>query len=278
MIFEHQTEIVFNKKVATQTFLMGLRSKEIADATEPGQFVMIQVHGTGAPQRRSLWDPLLRRPFSICGTTGPDVFLVLYRVVGRGTALLQEKREGKRVSVLGPLGKGFHRPGIHTLPVLIAGGIGIAPLLSLAQSLKGREIQGMMGFRSADEVVPMDLAPDLNFQYEISTDDGTKGHGGLVTDLLTQYLEDHSEKKSTLSLFACGSVPMLKQVADMASEHHIPCQVSLESTMACGLGACQGCATRASLDSASLKEGKDYLHVCQDGPVFPVQAIDWNSL
>jgi dihydroorotate dehydrogenase electron transfer subunit len=119
----------------------------------------------------------------------------------------------------------------------------------------------------------MDLIPDQNLQYEISTDDGTKGHAGFVADLLARYLEDHSDEKRKISLFACGPMPMIKQVANMAFKHQIPCQVSLESVMACGLGACQGCAIQAVSGGS-----RDYLHVCQDGPVFNIHAIDWNSL
>ena len=126
-MIEQHIEIVFNNRINSDTFLMGLRSPEIVKAARPGQFVMIRV--------RAGSDPLLRRPFSICGIRD-DLFLVLYRVVGQGTAIMAEIREGERLSVLGPLGVGFDVPKSEQVPLLVAGGIGIAPLFFLAQSMK----------------------------------------------------------------------------------------------------------------------------------------------
>ncbi|MBN1848221.1 MAG: dihydroorotate dehydrogenase electron transfer subunit [Deltaproteobacteria bacterium] len=264
MMFEQKTEIIFNKNVALKTFLLGIRSQEIAAHAIPGQFVMLRI-GKGP-------DPLLRRPFSISGTRDQDLVLILYKVVGKGTALLQEKRAGEGLSVLGPLGRGFGLPDDEQVPLLVAGGIGVAPLFFLAQTIHTTNTQIMMGFGSSNEIIPVDVMGDFKIQYSISTDDGTHGHGGLVTELLATSLEKHTWHPSSLSLFSCGPKPMLKRVAEMALEHHIPCQVSIEAVMACGMGACQGCVVRSG-----SHETQTYQYVCKDGPVFFSHQIDWNQ-
>jgi len=261
-VIEQDTQIIFNKKVASGTFLMGLKSSEIVAQARPGQFVMIRVRpGT---------DPLLRRPFSICTTRGEDLFLILYKVVGKGTAIMSNAGKGERLSVLGPLGRGFELPEPGRKSLLVAGGIGVAPLVFLAQAVKA-DVTFMAGCRSINEMIPMDHVGLGRTDISIATDDGTAGHPGFVTELLVSYLAGYSEDHS--KIFACGPLPMLKRVAALAIEQDIPCQVSLEANMACGLGACQGCAVRASKN-----RDRTYYHVCQDGPVFDVHTLDWESL
>ena len=259
-MIDRLTEIVFNRPVTRDTWIMGFRSPELAAATKPGQFAMIQV--------RSGLDPLLRRPFSVCGVD-KECFMVLYRVVGRGTEIMTTIQPGENLPVLGPLGKGFPAPDKDSLPVLVAGGIGVAPLFSLARSLGARRMEFLMGFRTAQEIIrPEDfLGPKSN--VSIATDDGTEGHSGFVTELLELFLEGH--KNVSLRLFACGPKPMLKKVAETALIRGIPCQVSLESAMACGFGVCQGCAVKASPEGATT-----YHYVCQNGPVFSAESIDWS--
>ena len=152
-MIDKNTEIVFNEPVAERTFLMGLKAPEIASNALPGQFVMIRVG--------SALEPLLRRPFSICGTLQGDVLLVLYKVVGRGTALMSEASKGDGMMILGPLGKGFSKPPAKGRPILVAGGIGIAPLLFLAQTLKERDTLFLAGYRSASEIVPFEKIEQL---------------------------------------------------------------------------------------------------------------------
>jgi dihydroorotate dehydrogenase electron transfer subunit len=256
------TEIVFNRPVAVDTWIMGLRSSELAAATKPGQFVMIRV--------RPGIDPLLRRPFSVCGVE-EERFLILYRVVGKGTDIMTTVQPGENLQVLGPLGTSFSTPGENELPVLLAGGIGVAPLFYLAQSLGTRSVEFMMGFRTAREIIRPDHFHGSNYNLSLATDDGTEGRQGFVTDLLPPFLEAH--KGLSLSLFACGPKAMLKKVAEAAMFYRIPCQVSLESTMACGFGVCQGCAVKASPG-----ESRSYHYVCQNGPVFSVESIDWSKI
>jgi dihydroorotate dehydrogenase electron transfer subunit len=264
-MLEHDAKIVSNKKIAPHTYLMGLRAPEMVAEAKPGQFVMVRV--------RSGTDPLLRRPFSIAGTREGEVLLILYRVVGKGTAIMAKTREGERLSLLGPLGKGFDLPKSTQASLLVAGGIGIAPLFFLIQNMNSRSSYLMMGFASADEIIGIDQMDDFPIDVSIATDDGTAGHAGPVTDLMEGFLRNGSPEKKALSIFTCGPEPMLKKVAALAVEKKLSCQASLEATMACGLGACQGCAIKASKN-----ESRAYYHVCADGPVFPVTAIDWDSL
>ncbi len=264
-MFEHYAEIVFNEKIALHTYLMGLRSAEVVAAAIPGQFVMVRV--------RSGIDPLLRRPFSIAGTREGELLLILYRVVGKGTAIMAGTKEGERLSILGPLGRGFEMPKSNQASLLVAGGIGIAPLLFLIQNMNSGSVQLMTGFGSADEIIGIDQVGDFPVDVSIATDDGTAGHAGAVTDLMESFLRDRSPNEDALSIFSCGPQAMLRKVAAVALDKALPCQASLEAAMACGLGACQGCAIKAS-----SSENRAYYHVCADGPVFPVQSIDWDSL
>ncbi len=261
-MIEESTEVVFNKRVARNTFFMGFRSAPMADTSKPGRFVMMQV--------RSGIDPLLRRPFSICGVNG-DVLLILYRVVGRGTAILSEKKPGDFMQVLGPLGRGFEPPGEAVQPILVAGGMGIAPLIFLSLKLARKDQYFLAGYGVSSEVVSLDQLGIVGLSPAIATEDGSEGHHGRVTKLLESVLSTMKEKSS--AIFTCGPLPMLKAVAQIAIGQNIPCQVSLESNMACGVGACQGCAVKKAPES-----NKPYAHVCQDGPVFDAKTLDWEVI
>lgn len=263
-MLEEKAQILLNQQLTPDTWLVRMKSPGIAKSAQPGQFVMIRV--------QSGVDPLLRRPFSICGTER-DSFLVLFREVGYGTSILAKARSGEILSVLGPLGNGFELPSSDAIPVLVGGGIGVAPLFFLAQRLKNRKVLFMMGFASAEEVLTVPYVKDSRTRLSIATDDGSQGHGGFVTDLLEDYLATEGAGRKKHLLFACGPKAMLKRMAEIASSDDLPCQFSLEATMACGLGACLGCAVKAS-NSAN----RTYYHVCKDGPVFRAEAIDWKAL
>ncbi|HOP46336.1 MAG TPA: dihydroorotate dehydrogenase electron transfer subunit [Desulfobacteraceae bacterium] len=258
-MIEQKAEIIFNRKVASDTFLMGLRASDIVAEAAPGQFVMIRV----SPEL----DPILRRPFSICGTQEGDMLLVLYRVIGKGTRILAGVGQGETLSVLGPLGTGFKFPEKGQKAILVSGGIGIAPLIFLAQKMKDREMKFLSGYRSVKEMVPIEWAGLSGINDSISTDDGTMGHKGPVTDLFEAAID---EFRGGAFVFSCGPLPMLKKVAEITLERGISCQVSVETHMACGLGACQGCAVKSS-----FHEDRTYFHVCQDGPVFDARSLDW---
>jgi dihydroorotate dehydrogenase electron transfer subunit len=266
MLFDIQAEVVFNRQINPVTFLMGLDVPEIASAAKPGQFVMLRVNN-GV-------DPLLRRPFSICGINGQNNLLILYKTVGSGTKALSEKRPGEKLWVMGPLGNGFDLPAPSDKAILIAGGIGVAPLNFLANALKDNLLEFMAGFVSSGDIIPIKHTTHEELNVSIATDDGSSGYSGFVTGLLDEYLEKHSQKTSRLLIYACGPMPMLKKTALIAASRSIPCQVSIEALMACGLGACQGCAVKV----VQQDQPTPYRHVCKDGPVFPSSDIDWSNV
>jgi len=260
-MFDLLTEIVSNERLTHDTWLMALRSEKIAQTAKPGQFVMIRV-SLGL-------DPLLRRPFSICGVK-EDLFLALYRVVGKGTSLMRELRQGEKLQVLGPLGKTFAVPEKSFSRLLIGGGIGVAPLLFLHQFHREKVAAFMMGFRSARDILSLQKITGEERGFAVATDDGTKGHHGPVTDLLDEFIRKSS---GDVAVYACGPKPMLRKVAETTIPLRIPCQVSLEANMACGLGVCQGCAVKASAST-----DRNYVYVCREGPVFKAEEIDWERL
>jgi len=262
-MIDKNLEIVFNEQIADNTYLMGLDASEIVVDARPGQFVMIRV-GPAI-------DPLLRRPFSICGTLPGGVLLILYKVVGRGTALMAEALKGDFMWVLGPLGKGFSEPRPGSIPILAAGGIGIAPLIFLAQALAPNNPIFLAGYRCAGEIIPFEKVGLANVPVEIATDDGSAGFHGFVTDLLKVRLASKGESSS--QVYTCGPMGMLKTIAALTIAESTPCQVSLEANMACGLGACQGCAVKSS-----NQDKLTYYLVCREGPIFPARSIDWEAL
>ncbi|MFO7986935.1 MAG: dihydroorotate dehydrogenase electron transfer subunit [Desulfatiglandaceae bacterium] len=261
-MIEQHAEVIFNDPVAADTCLMGLKSREIAARAHPGQFVMVRV-GPHA-------DPLLRRPFSICGVWEQDCFLILYRVVGRGTRMMADAGSGDGFGILGPLGTGFDFPEQPEGSLLVAGGMGIAPLGFLAGRMD-RDMHLLAGYGSIDQQIPVHALGLSPGTVLTATEDGSAGHHGRVTDLLEETLK--RSPPTPTRVYACGPTPMLKAVAGLILNRGVFCQVSLESTMACGLGACQGCAVPAA-------PGRDrkYYHVCQDGPVFDIGAIDWEQI
>jgi len=264
-MFEQETEIIFHDQVAENIFLLGVHAPLILDSAKPGQFIMLRVHAG--------IDPLLRRPFSICGHQDGEVLLILYKKVGQGTEILAAKRKGEYLSILGPLGKGFHEPRNHDIPLLVGGGMGMAPLLFLAQSLTRHEFHLLAGFASKKDSFPVEQIMGPLANLSVSTDDGSYGFKGLATDLFMDRLALLKEQQENITVYTCGPRQMLERIASICMEKKIACQVSLETHMACGIGACLGCAVKAS-----PKKEQAYLHVCQDGPVFPAEDIDWASM
>jgi dihydroorotate dehydrogenase electron transfer subunit len=261
MMIDQSVEILRNKNVSENTFLLAFKSKEMAAEAKPGQFVMVQV-SEGL-------EPLLRRPFSICAVEEEGVVILLYKRVGRGTELLSAVGPGRRMRVLGPLGKGFRLPDSLVFPILVSGGIGAAPMVFLAHSLGSRSFLWLAGYRTAAEIPPfpeLGVPPD---KISVATEDGSAGEKCLVTELLERSLDSARERPC---VFSCGPSAMLKVVAARTETCHIPAQVSIESVMACGIGACQGCTVLSS------SADRAYRRVCLDGPVFDSVDIDWSRL
>ncbi len=262
-MIETHVKILSNTCITPGIFLLRVDSPDLAAEARPGQFIMVRVNDG--------IDPCLRRPFSISGTEQGGVVRILYKVVGKGTVILSNKRAGDKLSVLGPLGKGFEITQRAEHLFIVAGGIGIAPMLFLSQAVDKKAVTFMAGFRTSDEIIDpasVGIKQDISF----ATDDGSKGYHGRVTDLLEQEIIKHRD--NAIGVYACGPVPMLKALSSISDKYRIPCKVSMETFMACGLGACQGCVVR----SASVSDQISYHHVCKDGPVFDINEIDWENI
>jgi dihydroorotate dehydrogenase electron transfer subunit len=242
--------------------LLELRSPRIARRARPGQFLMVRV--SDRPY------PLLRRPFSIHALDADRLELFFARA-GLGTAILADKRPGETLDILGPLGKGF------TLPkavkgktfALVGGGRGIAPLYFLAQELqtRGGRPRVFYGGKSEADLPLLQKFAARKMDVFISTDDGSAGFPGLVTAMLEK---DLARSAPPALIYACGPDAMMKRVGEIAAESRIPAQLSLESIMGCGIGACWGC-----VHMIRKPEGPEWVKICEEGPVFPAGDVVW---
>jgi dihydroorotate dehydrogenase electron transfer subunit len=258
-VYQQKAEIVRSEKLTGDIYRFSVKAPDIAADSRPGQFIMVQV-GKGL-------DPLLRRPFSIHQVAGGGLVQILFKVIGKGTQTLASLQPGEHLNILGPLGRGFVLDNAHE-HYLAGGGIGIAPLLFLAkQLLKKTEpstIRVFLGARTGDEIATLaDDFANMGLMVLSSTEDGSLGKTGLVTDLMTPL-----QNINTVMVYGCGPYPMLRAVNNVCREKNWNCQVSLETIMACGIGACLGCAVlRADMNG--------YVHVCKDGPVFDAGDVAW---
>jgi len=257
-----------------------IEGPEIANESHAGQFVNVRVASTT--------DPLLRRPFSVHAVY-PDkgLFALLYELVGRGTVLLRKMRPGETVSVVGPLGTGFD---LGESPddehVIVAGGCGAAPLHFLCEELCKKHgcerVTVLTGGRSEEAVLCEAEFRAYGVEVGASTDDGSHGYHGLVTELLVQHLDSRLstiDYRLSTRVYSCGPHEMMKEVARISREAGVAkCQVSLENNMACGIGVCMGCVRKIRGRQAGDTSGRDwhYERVCKDGPVFDAEDIIWD--
>jgi len=236
------------------TWIIRLRCPDIAREAKPGQFVMV----------RCGEELLLRRPFSIHQVDGDDItiFFAVWED-GKGTNWLSQRCKDDKVEIIGPLGNGFSvDPAARNL-LLVAGGMGIAPLRFLAQEAvsQGHSVRALYGTANANRYPANLLPPDV--ELFSATEDGSVGKAGLVTDILPDFLDWADQ------IFACGPLPMYKAMAQMPELKDKTVQVSLEVVMGCGLGICYGC---------TVKTGQGLKQVCRDGPVFNLDDIIWGEL
>lgn len=256
--------IIFNREVVKNHLHLRVAVEGNFSLPRPGQFAMIRL--------ADRLDPLLARPLSIYDCNSAEETLdFIYRVVGHGTRLLSRLVEGDKLDLLGPLGRPFHRDQKAERIILIAGGMGLAPLNYLLKEYTqtGREIVCYLGFKRGDEIIGLDSWQERCSLLKLTSEDGSVGIRGLITDLVQ---EDLPYLTSGGGLFyACGPRAMLKRLAEIFRPYHIFFQVSLEERMACGLGACLGCAVE--MDG---KVGEpSYRQVCCHGPVFHIGDIKW---
>jgi dihydroorotate dehydrogenase electron transfer subunit len=256
--------IIFNNEVMPGTHLVWLEVPEIAATAQPGQFVMV----------RCGQDTLLRRPLSVHQTDG-DKLALLFTIVGRGTRWLSQRQTGDSVDIFGPLGNGFRIDPATKNLLLVAGGIGIAPLRFLADVAvrQKKKVTLIIGASSVAYLLPISPPAGLfnegvlpsSINVVNATEDGSEGFKGLATDLMTAYI-DHGDQ-----VFACGPVGMYQTIASLSQQFPRlkSAQLSLEIMMGCGVGVCYGC---------TIKTRNGIKQVCQDGPVFALEDIIWEEL
>ena len=260
-----------NRKIAPGHFLLSIALPISFPVPVPGQFVMLRNTGNYAM--------ILSRPFSVHGfrkDRNKAILEILYRVSGRGTLLLSNMNAGAEVKVLGPLGRGFAcAPGVKKI-ILLAGGVGVAPLaFFLHREMQNREnsasIDVYLGAKDAEVLKGMESRVQAGAdEIRMATDDGSVGYHGPVTDILKKELRNFARDHTMI--FACGPSAMLRSLALIIKDKPIDCMVSLEERMACGIGACLGCVVETE-----DKDGKTtYKRVCKEGPVFDIREIVWN--
>jgi dihydroorotate dehydrogenase electron transfer subunit len=268
--------VLLNQQIATKTFLVRLEAPGLARAICPGQFLMLRLPGTT--------DPLLGRPFALYDTVldaaGEAVAVdIVYLVVGKMTNLLAALRPGDALDVWGPLGTGFSDVSGVDHVGLVAGGIGQTPFLAYVRHLLGtrgyggrshcRQCQHVSlyyGARTGELLAGVDDFRNAGAALHLASDDGSVGFHGFVTQLLEQQIGPAGPRH----LVGCGPESMLHALADLANRHGLPCQVSLESPMACGVGICFSCVTKIR-----TANGWDYRRVCVEGPVFDAACVVW---
>jgi dihydroorotate dehydrogenase electron transfer subunit len=260
----HSVTVISLTNPAPGYVRLSLDAPNLAPSMTAGQFVHVSCG--------NIREMFLRRPFSlhryIAGETGvPTGFEIVFHVKGRGTTWLAERRPGDRIEMMGPLGMGFDvRRNAGRNALIVAGGIGVAPLPALVTNLReqGRETTVLLGARTEAGLLCEEDVREAGATVEVTTEDGSRGMKGLISHLVEQKLADE-----TPELFICGPAPMLAVVARQAIDHDVPCQVSLEAAMGCGVGACLGCMVPAT--------GGGYRRVCLEGPIFSAHDIAWTD-
>lgn len=294
-----QVEVQSLQRFHPDYFLQRFTSESLS--FQPGQFVMVKPSGS--------LDPFLPRAYSILRVRrllpsrrrkSGNALEILYRVMGKGSTTLSRMKQGDRVDLLGPLGHGYHVPPSLTTALLVAGGIGVPPVVALAEMLarsqftlrgsqqgktnrrssdKGRrKVVAFVGGKTSDDVLCLTDLRKARTKVHVATEDGSVGHRGLVVDLLEAHLKTQTSRQGSI-IYACGPHAMLHAVAQIADRFQIPCQVSLEASMACGFGACMGCVipVKQSVKEqlAARQSTTSYKLCCKDGPAFDAREIAW---
>lgn len=272
MPLDIDAEVIANRRLSSDYNVLSLGAPAIARLVRPGQFLMIK-------PARGL-DPLLRRPFSVFevlrdtagAATGVSIF---NKRVGVGTSLLAGAAPGTRVSVLGPLGRPFEPIGPPAEAWMVAGGVGLAPFVTLAEALAARGTPTTLfyGARRGDELYCVDLFESLGVRIVLATEDGSRGTHGRITAPLEAALRTRPPD-ATVKLYACGPTPMMRACAALAASAGRACDVSLEQVMGCGLGGCYSCVVLARAATGV----PHHTRTCIEGPVFDAARVVWESV
>lgn len=257
MPVQQDCKIIEVKKLNEFAYSFVLEAGRMGGLLQCGQFVHIKC-GEGR---------LLRRPISVCSwqeDEPEDLLRIVFEVRGEGTAWLAKRQAGETLDVLGPLGRGF-QDVVEKKLLLVGGGIGAPPLLACAQ-YAARQSVAVLGFRDASHAMLLDEFRQACREVVVTTDNGSLGRHGFVDAAVADLCE---KERDFTSILACGPKPMLKSVAKVADQYGIPCQVSMEERMGCGVGACLVCACQ--MVNGHMR------HVCKDGPVFDAKEVDWDA-
>ena len=261
--YDLQTVILSNEAVAEAHYLLRCECPEIAQHARPGQFVHVMIsQDTGM---------LLRRPFTIYTVKGNEITM-LYQIIGEGTQRLSEMLVGEPLQVLGPLGNTFDFTTKPEPAILVGGGAGIASLMLLAVALRKNGIQtlGLVGAQRHARLLSVKDLESIDIDVHVATDDGSIGHHGYVTDILTDLLENTAWQRPTV--YACGPHRMLAAVAEITADFEVPTQIAMENRMGCAMGVCLGCVCPVRIDMNTI----EYQRVCTEGPVFNASDIAWD--
>lgn len=257
-----KAKLLKKEEIAERIFKFSVQADEIIKTAKPGNFIEIRVNDD--------IEPFLRRPISIHNMNRENGILeFIFQEKGKGTKILSTKREGELIDIIGPLGFGTFKFASYKNLAIIGGGIGVFPLYELAKCAiaENKNVNTYLGFRNKDLVVLEEEFRKVSNNLTITTDDGSYAQKGFAIDFLKKDIEDGKID----GIYACGPLPMLRAVRELALEKNIPCQISLEEKMACGLGVCLGCAVKTA---DSPKEAPEYWHVCKAGPVFEAKNVE----
>ena len=262
MAVQMQAKLLEKIKLKEDLFHFKVQAPEIVKTARAGNFIEIRINEN--------LDPFLRRPISIYNLNKEAGILeFIFQIRGKGTELLSKKNVGDLIDIIGPLGFGIFKYEKYQNIAVIGGGIGIFPLYELSKSAKeaNKNIDIYLGFRNKEYVVLEDEFKKVSNKLIITTDDGSYENKGFAIDFLKEDLKN----KKIDCIYACGPLPMLKAIKELSIKEDIPCQISLEERMGCGLGVCLGCAVKTS---RSTKENPEYWHVCKGGPVFQAKEVE----
>ncbi|MDT8391470.1 MAG: dihydroorotate dehydrogenase electron transfer subunit [Lentisphaeria bacterium] len=255
--------ILSNARLQGDYFQIDLQADEMTPLVEPGQFVHVRMPAFG--------HRILRRPFSIYNADpATGVLSVIYKIVGEGTAHLATLKPGTVLNLLGPLGKGYTPAPVGVTPIIVAGGYGCAATYMLARDSAEPAIT-LIGGRNVGDLLLVKEFEALGADVRVSTDDGSAGHHGLVTDLLSQALD---ERVGPVAVSACGPNPMLAAVSRIVLDRELDAEISLDHAMCCGVGACFACVVKVKADNP---DGWEYARTCRDGPVFLASQAVWDD-
>ena len=260
-LYNETAPILVNEEMGCNIWLMTVKAPRIAATARPGQFVHVRIPGMD--------DHILRRPLGIYARNREEGTVdMMYQVLGFGTDRMTQLAAGESVELIGAIGRGWEVPEDAKRALVVAGGVGSAPLYPLIEELteRGVEVHAVLGASTVDALVARERYEGaLGCAPACSTDDGTYARHGFVTDVLKEQVA------GATGVAACGPKPMLKAIAAIAKEVGVPCQVSMEERMGCGIGACLVCACALKSENGETRYG----HVCKDGPVFNAEEVEW---